>query len=91
MKTLNKTVQTDPVSEFSDPGRVRRFKQVMEHYPSRMGLFRRVYHGQASPGSASRRSAWNATAGRRPRFANAATGHVRFGGCGLIRSWGGRR
>ena len=49
MKTPNKTVQTDPESEFSDPGRVRRFKQVMEHYPSRMGLFRRVYHGQASP------------------------------------------
>ena len=49
MKTPNKTVQTDPVSEFSDPGRVRRFKQVVEHYPSRMGLFRRVYHGQASP------------------------------------------
>ena len=49
MSTANKSVQTDPESEFSDPRRVRRFAQVMEHYPSRMGLFRKVYKGQASP------------------------------------------
>ena len=49
MTTSNIRVQTDPESEFRDPQRVRRFKQVMEHYPSRMGLFRRVYHGKASP------------------------------------------
>ena len=45
---INKS-QTDWESEFGDRHRVRRFKQVAEHYPSRMGLFRKVYHGQASP------------------------------------------
>ncbi len=49
MKTPIKKSYTDPESEFGDRHRVRRFKQVAEHYPSRMGLFRRVYHGQASP------------------------------------------
>ena len=49
MRTANKSVQTDLESEFSDPRRVRRFAQVMEHYPSRMGLFRKVYRGKASP------------------------------------------
>jgi len=49
MNTSIIRVQTGPESEFSDPRRVRRFKQVMEHYPSRMGLFRKVYNGQASP------------------------------------------
>jgi hypothetical protein len=44
-----KKLQTEPVGEFGDPRRERRFKQVTEHYPSRMGLFRKVYHGQASP------------------------------------------
>jgi hypothetical protein len=49
MTTPIKNSQTDWESEFGDPRRVRRFKQVAEHYPSRMGLFRKVYHGQASP------------------------------------------
>jgi len=49
MKTPIAAAQTDWESEFRDPRRVRRFKQVAEHYPSRMGLFRRVYQGKASP------------------------------------------
>ena len=49
MTTLNKKSQTEPVGEFGDSRRERRCKQVVEHYPSRMGLFRKVYHGQASP------------------------------------------
>ena len=38
-----------PESDFGDLQRVRRFNQVVEHYPSRIGLFRKVYKGQASP------------------------------------------
>lgn len=49
MRTPIKKFRTEPESEFGDLRRVRRFKQVAEHYPSRMGLFRKVYHGQASP------------------------------------------
>ena len=49
MTTPIKTSQTEPVGEFGDHRRERRFKQVADHYPSRMGLFRKVYHGQASP------------------------------------------
>ena len=49
MNTPIKKLQTEPVGEFGDPRRERRFKQVTEHYPSRMGLFRKVYQGQASP------------------------------------------
>ena len=49
MNTPIKNPKSDWESEFGDPRRVRRFKQVAEHYPSRMGLFRKVYHGQASP------------------------------------------
>ena len=44
-----KRVKTAPVSGFGDPRRVRRLKQVEEHYPSRAGLFRKVYQGKASP------------------------------------------
>ena len=49
MTTPIKKSKTDWESEFGDLRRVRRFKQVAEHYPSRMGLFRKVYQGQASP------------------------------------------
>ena len=49
MSTPNIRGQTAPENEFSDLRRVRRFKQVQEHYPSRMGLFRKVYNGQATP------------------------------------------
>jgi hypothetical protein len=49
MNTAKIEGQSVPDSEFSDPRRVRRFKQVLEHYPSRAGLFRKVYEGKASP------------------------------------------
>ena len=49
MTTPNKKFQTKPVGGFGDPRRDRRFAQVAEHYPSRMGLFRKVYQWQASP------------------------------------------
>src|SRR4026208_1737352 len=45
----SRAAQTDRENEFSDPAQVRRLRQVSEHYPTRVNLFRRVYNGQASP------------------------------------------
>jgi len=46
---LPEGAKTDPESEFPDLARVRRLRQVSEHYPNRFGLFSRVYSGEASP------------------------------------------
>ncbi len=49
MTTTILTPQTRPVSQFGDLQQARRLRQVSEHYPSRLRLFRRVYAGQTSP------------------------------------------
>jgi len=50
MDMIKKTPFYPPQTEgVMDAKRVRRFKQVAEHYPGRMGQFRKVYKGQASP------------------------------------------
>ena len=49
MKATIPAVQTDPVGQSGTPQQVRRLRQVLEHYPSRERLFRRVYAGQSSP------------------------------------------
>ena len=47
--TTKKHPQTAPVDEFSDPRRALMMKQVREDGPSRLGAFRAVYDGSASP------------------------------------------
>ena len=49
MTTPIKGVPTDWEKALDNPQRVRRFKQVLEHYPKRAALFWRVYQGQTSP------------------------------------------
>lgn len=49
MNIPHKKVPADWENELNDHRRVRRFKQVMEHYPKRTMLFWRVYQGQSSP------------------------------------------
>jgi hypothetical protein len=41
--------RTDPVGQFGNLQQARRLRQVTEHHPKRLGLFLRVYRGQASP------------------------------------------
>ncbi len=49
MNNPHKKVPADWENELNDHRRVRRFKQVLEHYPKRTMLFWRVYLGQSSP------------------------------------------
>ncbi len=49
MKELATVPRTDRVGQCSDPQQARRLRQVAEHYPSRLRLFKRLYAGQTSP------------------------------------------
>ena len=49
MRTPNRYIPTDWESQLQDARRVRRFKQVLEHYPKRTALYWRVYIGKSSP------------------------------------------
>ncbi len=46
---MRKPLQNAPENEFGDPKRDLMMKQVWEDAPGKIGLFRRVYSGQASP------------------------------------------
>lgn len=39
-------------SEFNDPERVRMLQQASEDFPSKIGLFKRCFRGEASPRAA---------------------------------------
>ena len=49
MNSPTKMCQTAPGGQCDDLQQAKRLRQVSEHYPSRLGLFRRVYGGQTSP------------------------------------------